>query len=76
MYLIATVLAFIAFTATYAVIARLYNATLRAGRHMLVGLFEHEVQTCSIVGEQFIEAFDSYLFHTSSVYQRLHVVKG
>lgn len=76
MYLVTAVFAFVALTATYAIVAWLDNATLRAGRHILVGLFEYEVETGVIVREQFIEAFDGYLFHTSIVLQRLHVVKG
>jgi hypothetical protein len=75
-YLIATIFAFITLTAANAVIARLHNATLWAGRHTAVGLLEYIVETGVIVREQFIEAFDGYLFHISSVLQRLHVVKG
>ena len=75
-YLVATVFTFVALAATDAVIAWFNDATLRTGRHGAVGLFEHEVEARVVVREQFIEAFDGYLFHTSSVLQRLHVVKG
>lgn len=67
MYLIAAVFAFIALTATNAVIAWFNDATLWTGGHITVGLLEHEVETGVIIWEQFIEAFEGYLFHTSSV---------
>ena len=76
MYLIAAVLAFVALPATNTVIARFHDATLWAGGHSAMGLLEYIVEAGIIVREQFIEAFDGYLFHTSSVLQRLHVVKG
>ncbi len=75
-YLITAVFALETFTATNAVVTGFYNATLRTGRHGAIGLLEYIVETGSIVWTQFIEAFDGYLFHTFSVLQRLHVVKG
>ena len=76
MYLITAVFALETFTATNAVITGLYDATFWAGGHSAIGLLEYIVEAGSIVWEQFIEAFDGYLFHTFSVLQRLHVVKG
>ena len=76
MYLIAAVLAFVALPATNTVVAWLDDATFGTSRHVAVGLLEHEVEAGVIVREQFIETFDGNLFHTSSVLQGLHVVKG
>lgn len=74
-YLIATVFALVAFTAFDAVVTWLYDAALRASGHSTVSLLEHVVQTGVIIWEAFVEVFNREL-HTTSVLQRLHVVKG
>lgn len=74
-YLVTTVLALVALTATHPVVARVGNTTLWTGRQLAVGQIKHIVQTSGIVGETLVEVFNRKP-HTYSVLQRLHVVKG
>ena len=75
MNLVATVFAFVALTATDAVVARVSNAAFGANRQLAVGEVKHIVQTSCVIWEAFVEVFNRKL-HTTSVLQRLHVVKG
>lgn len=74
-YLVTAVLTLVTFTAFDAVIARLCNATLWTGRRIGVDLLKYIVQTGIVIWEAFVEVFNREL-HTTSVLQRLHVVKG
>ena len=75
MYLVTTVFTLVAFSILDPVVARLHNPTLQAGGHISVSLLEHIVQTGIVIWETFIEVLDGEP-HTTSVLQRLHVVKG
>lgn len=74
-YLEATVFAFVAFTTSDTVVAGICNTTLSTGWESTVSTTEHIVQTGIIIWEPFVEVLYGEL-HTTSVLQRLHVVKG
>ncbi len=77
MDLVATVFAFVAFTVSDTVVAGVNDAAVGAGEHTAVCLLEHEVEAGGVVWEPFIELLDrERCTHTTSVLQRLHVVKG
>lgn len=76
--LVATVIAGVAFAVSDAVITRLNDATLRAGRKVAVGKIEHVIQTGVIVWEVQMERIDGIAFnpHTTSVSNLFLDVKG
>ena len=74
-HLVAAIFALIALTATDAVVARLYDATLHTSREITVCTFEHKVQTGIVIWEAFVEVLYGEL-HITIILKGLHVVKG
>lgn len=75
MYLVATIFTLVTFSVFNAVITWAHNTALWASRHGTIGLLEHIVQTGVVIWEAFVEVLNGKPY-TTSVLQRLHVVKG